>query len=76
MGEYFTTTVTGINKGEVERRVAEHVSNGYEVVAEGEESRTVDIYKRTNSIGRSKVAFAEREERGKYIVVLRRRNAV
>lgn len=76
MGEYFPIRVTGTNKVEVERRVAEHVLNGFEVVVEGEESHTATIYKRTNSIGRSKVAFAEREERGKYIVVLRRRNAV
>ena len=76
MGEYFKTTVTGIDEGEVKRRVAELVEKGFEVVTELMETCTVDIYKRTNSVGRSKVAFDEREERGKYIVVLRRRNAV
>ncbi|MEK5070528.1 hypothetical protein [Sporosarcina sp. FSL K6-1508] len=76
MGEYFTTKVTGIDETEVKRRVAELIVKGFEVVTEGSESRSVAIYKRTNSVGRSKTAFAEREERGKYIVVMRRRNAV
>ena len=76
MGEYFKTTVTGVDATDVKRRVAELIVKGFEVVAEGAESHTAAIYKRTNSVGRSKMAFAEREERGKYIVVMRRRNAV
>ncbi|MEK4403473.1 hypothetical protein MKZ26_03380 [Sporosarcina sp. FSL K6-6792] len=76
MGEYFTTKVTGIDEIEVNRRVAELVVKGFEVVAEGTESHTAAIYKQTTSIGKSKRAFVEREERGKYIVVMRRRNAV
>lgn len=76
MSDYFTTQVTGIDESEVKRRVAELVANGFEVVSEHEESRTIEKYRRTNSVGRSKIAFDEREERGKYIVVLRRRNAV
>lgn len=74
MGEYFPITVTGINKAEVDRRVAEHILNGFEVVKEGEESHTVTRYRRTNSIGRSKFAFNSREERGKYTVMMRRKN--
>ena len=76
MGEYFPIRVTGVNKAEVDRRVAEHILNGFEVVSEGSESHTAAIYKQTTSIGKSKRAFVEREERGKYIVVMRRRNAV
>ena len=76
MGEYFPIRVTGVNKAEVDRRVAEHILNGFEVVTAGEESHTAAIYKQTTSIGKSKRAFVEREERGKYIVVMRRRNAV
>ncbi|MET3658355.1 hypothetical protein [Sporosarcina psychrophila] len=76
MGEYFKTTVTGIDETDVKRRVAELIVKGFEVVTEGSESHTAAIYKQTTSIGKSKRAFVEREERGKYIVVMRRRNAV
>lgn len=74
MGEYFTTRVTGSDKVEVERRVAELVAKGFEVVVAGEESYTAVRYRRTNGVGRSKYSFEEREERGKFIVQLRRRN--
>ncbi|MEK4712267.1 hypothetical protein [Sporosarcina sp. FSL K6-5500] len=43
--EYFTTKVTGINEGEVKRRVAELIVKGFEVVTEGSESHTAAIYK-------------------------------
>ena len=43
MGEYFKTTVTGIDEGEVKRRVAELVEKGFEVVTELMETRTVDL---------------------------------
>ena len=56
-GQVFQTTVTGIDEGEVKRRVAELMEKGFEVVTELMETRTVDLYKRTNSVGRSKVAF-------------------
>ncbi|QNK86458.1 hypothetical protein H7992_14440 [Sporosarcina sp. resist] len=35
MGEYFTTTVTGIDETDVKRRVAELIVKGFEVVSEG-----------------------------------------
>ncbi len=76
VGEYFTTQVTGFDEREVNRSVAELIVKGFEVVAEGSESHTAAIYKRTNSVGSSKTAFVEREERGKFIVVLRRKNVV
>lgn len=76
MDEYFKTTVTGTDEIEVKRRVAELVEKGFEVVSEHEDSDTVEIYKSTNGIGRSKVAFDTREENVKYIVVMRRRNAL
>ena len=57
MEEYLKTSVTGIDKEDVKRRVNDLLVKGYEVVRGGS------------------MAFAEREERGKYIVHLRKRGA-
>ncbi|MEK5038798.1 hypothetical protein [Sporosarcina sp. FSL K6-3457] len=74
MGEYFPITVSGIDKEEVERRVAEHLLNGFEIVAEGSDSWSVPMYKRTDGIGRSKYSFDQREEREKFTVMMRGKN--
>ena len=62
MGEYFKTTVTGIDENNVRRWIAELIVKGFEVVAEGSESHTAAVYKRINSVGRVFPRFANHPE--------------
>lgn len=71
---YFYTEVKGINRQEVDRRVNDLIGRGFEVYSRSESLETKAIYKRTDSIGRSKRAFDRREDYEKYSVVMRREN--
>ncbi|MFD1205815.1 hypothetical protein ACFQ38_12010 [Sporosarcina contaminans] len=71
---YFYTNVSGICKKEVERRVTDLINRGFEVYKRSEAMETKTIYKRTDSIGRSKRAFDRREDIKKFEVVMRRPN--
>lgn len=72
---YFYTNVTGIDPEQVNRRVNDLIGRGFEVHSRSEAHDTKTIYKRTDSIGRSKRAFDRREDITKYSVVMRRENA-
>ena len=69
---YFYTEVKGINRQEVNQRVSDLIGRGFEVYSRSESLETKAIYKRTDSIGRSKRAFDRREDYEKYSVVMRR----
>lgn len=73
---YFYTEVKGINRQEVNQRVSDLIGRGFEVYSRSESLETKAIYKRTDSIGRSKRAFDRREDYEKYSVVMRRENVV
>lgn len=72
---YFYTELNGADPAELERRVNDLIGRGFEVFSRSESMETKSIYKRTDSIGRSKIAFDRREDYHKYSVVMRRENA-
>lgn len=71
---YFYTELNSANPEELERRVNDLIGRGFEVFSRSESLETKAIYKRTDSIGRSKRAFDRREDYNKYSVVMRREN--
>lgn len=76
MGEYFTTRVTRGSKEELDKRVAELVSEGFEVVGVHNETETRKMFDLNPDSRGPKKKFANDFTTNKYVAVVRRRNAV
>ena len=76
MGEYFTTRVTRGSKEELDKRVAELVSEGFEVVGVHDDTETRKMFDLNPGSRGPKKKFANDFTTHKYVAVMRRRNAV
>ncbi|WP_342505655.1 hypothetical protein [Sporosarcina sp. FSL K6-2383] len=74
MGEYFTTRVKRGSKEDLDKRVAELVADGFEVVGVHNESETRKMFDLNPDSRGPKKKFANDFTTHKYVAVLRRKN--
>ncbi|WP_342512279.1 hypothetical protein MKY34_16870 [Sporosarcina sp. FSL K6-1522] len=74
MSKYFTTRVTGGDKAVVDRRVAELVAKGFELVSMSEDSETRKMFALDPGSYGPKKKFANDFTTHRYIAVMRRLN--